>query len=78
MGGFFAGLGAFAIFAGTMGVFVFLLSFLGSTSGGPTPALRTWGRRMQSISGLVIILVGGALIYAGIDPGVYGNLILSK
>ena len=61
-----------------MGLLVFLLAFLGATSG---PALvghlRVWGRRVQAVAGVAIVVVGGALVYSGINPGVYGRLLLS-
>ncbi len=77
VGGFFAGLGAFVIFALTMGALVFGLAFIGGSSASVTRSLRTWGRRIQTVSGLVIVLVGIALIYSGIDPGVFDRLILT-
>ncbi len=78
VGGFVAGVGAFAVFAATLGGIVFLLAFLGgSAAQGWTRGLRTWGRRLQSSAGIVILLVGIALIYSGVDPGVYRSLILS-
>ena len=69
---------AFLIFALTMGLLIFLLSFLGATSG-PSLAipLRLWGRRIQKVSGVIILLVGGALIYASANPGVFDRLLLS-
>jgi putative Mn2+ efflux pump MntP len=76
-GGFLTGLEAFLIFAITMGLLIFILSFLG-TSLGPAIAvpLRLWGRRIQVLSAVVIVLVGGALIYSGINPGFFDRLIL--
>ncbi|MCH8185863.1 MAG: hypothetical protein IH862_07170 [Chloroflexi bacterium] len=72
------GLSAFLIFAATMGLLVFLMSFLGATSG-PALAipLRVWGRRVQVASGAIIVLVGGALIYASTNPGFFNRLLLS-
>ena len=72
------GLSAFLIFAVTMGLLVFLMSFLGATSG-PALAipLRVWGRRVQVASGAIIVLVGGALIYASTNPGFFNRLLLS-
>jgi cytochrome c biogenesis protein CcdA len=72
------GLSAFLIFAATMGLLVFLMSFLGAASG-PALAipLRVWGRRVQVASGAIIVLVGGALIYAGANPGFLMRLLLS-
>ena len=72
------GLSAFLIFAATMGLLVFLMSFLGATSG-PALAipLRIWGRRVQVASGAIIVLVGGALIYASTNPGFFNRLLLS-
>ena len=78
MGGFLLGLSAFLIFAATMGLLIFLMSFLGATSG-PALAipLRVWGRRVQVASGAIIVLVGGALIYASTNPGFFNRLLLS-
>ncbi len=72
------GLSAFLIFAATMGLLIFVMSFLGATSG-PALAipLRVWGRRVQVASGAVIVLVGGALIYASTNPGFFNRLLLS-
>ena len=71
------GLSAFLIFAATMGLLVFLMSFLGASTG-PALAipLRVWGRRVQVASGAIIVLVGGALIYASTDPGFFNRLLL--
>ena len=72
------GLSAFLIFAATMGLLVFLMSFLGATSGpGLAIPLRVWGRRVQVASGAIIVLVGGALIYASTNPGFFMRLLLS-
>ncbi len=56
---------------------MFILSFLG-TSLGPAVAvpLRLWGRRIQVLSAVLIVLVGGALIYSGVNPGFFDRLIL--
>ena len=61
-----------------MGLLIFVMSFLGATSG-PALAipLRVWGRRVQIASGAVIVLVGGALIYASTNPGFFNRLLLS-
>lgn len=61
-----------------MGMLIFFMSFLGATSG-PALAvpLRLWGRRIQVVSGVIIVLVGSALIYASANPGIYGRLLLS-
>ncbi len=60
-----------------MGVLVFALSFLGATSGPTlTRALRVWGQRVQLVTGLMIVLVGAALVYSGLNPGVFDRLIL--
>ncbi len=60
-----------------MGLLIFILAFLGSLLGPAlTVALRVWGRRTQAVSGLLIILVGGALIYSGANPGLFDRLIL--
>jgi cytochrome c biogenesis protein CcdA len=69
---------AFLIFAVTMGLLIFFMSFLGATSG-PALAipLRLWGRRVQKVSGVIIILVGGVLIYASANPGLFNRLLLS-
>ncbi len=60
-----------------MGLLIFVLAFLGS-SFGPSVAvsLRVWGRRIQAASTLLIIMVGGALIYSGLNPGLFDRLIL--
>jgi cytochrome c biogenesis protein CcdA len=78
VGGFLTALMAFLIFAVTMGLLIFFMSFLGATSG-PALAipLRLWGRRIQKVSGVIIILVGGALIYASANPGLFARLLLS-
>ncbi len=60
-----------------MGVLVFTLSFLGATSGPAlTRSLRVWGQRVQLVTGLMIVLVGSALVYSGLNPGVFDRLIL--
>ncbi len=60
-----------------MGVLVFALSFLGATSGPAlTRSLRVWGPRVQVVTGLMIVLVGSALVYSGLNPGVFDRLIL--
>ena len=60
-----------------MGLLIFVLAFLGSSLGpGVSVPLRLWGRRVQAVSALVIILVGGALIYSGVNPGAFGRLVL--
>ncbi len=72
------GLGAFLIFGATMGILVFLLMFLGASSGaGLVVALRIWGRRIQMVSALLILTVGALLIYSGISPGTFDALILT-
>ncbi len=66
------------IFAVTMVLLVFLLAFLGATSGPAlTRSLRVWGRRVQVVTALVIVLVGAALVYSGVNPGVFDRLILT-
>ena len=61
-----------------MGLLIFLLAFLGSSFGpAVTVALRVWGRRIQGVSTVLIIAVGGALIYSGLNPGLFDRLILS-
>lgn len=77
VGGFVTGIEAFLIFAITMGLLIFILAFLGSSLG-PAVAvpLRIWGRRIQKVSTLLIIVVGGALIYSGFNPGLFDRLIL--
>ncbi len=60
-----------------MGVLVFTLSFRGATSGPAlTRSLRVWGQRVQLVTGLMIVLVGSALVYSGLNPGVFDRLIL--
>ena len=62
-----------------MGLLVFFLSFLGATSGPALAApLRMWGRRVQVVSGVIILLVGAALVYAGANPGFFDRLLLSS
>ncbi|MEE9248016.1 MAG: hypothetical protein V3U79_04885 [Dehalococcoidia bacterium] len=39
-------------------------------------SLRLWGRRIQVVGAVVIVLVGAALLYAGINPGVWDRLVL--
>ena len=69
---------AFLIFAVTVGLLIFLLSFLGATSGAALAIpLRLWGRRIQKVSGVIILLVGGTLIYASANPGFFDRLMLS-
>ena len=62
-----------------MGLLVFFLTFLGATSGpGLARPLRLWGRRIQAVSALVIVLVGAVLIYASINPGVLDLLLVPE
>ena len=70
-------MGAFSIFAVTMGTLIFTMVFLGA-SVGPALAvpLRIWGRRIQVVSTGLIILVGAALIYASTNPGFFDRLVL--
>lgn len=72
------GLSAFLIFGTTMGLLVFLMSFLGA-SAGPRIAitLRIWGHRVQTVSSILIIIAGGLLIYSGLNPGLFNRLLLS-
>jgi len=79
VGGFFTGVGAFLIFAVTMGILIFTMVFLGASLG-PTIAvpLRVWGRRVQALSTGLIILIGAALIYASTNPGILDRLVLSS
>ena len=72
-------MGAFLIFAVTMGLLIFTMLFLGA-SFGPALAvsLRVWGRRVQAVSTGLIILVGAALIYASTNPGVFDRLVLPR
>ena len=72
------GITAFLIFASTMGLLVFTMSFLGATSG-PALAisLRLWGRRVQVVSGIIIIVVGTALIYSSATGGVLNRVLLT-
>ena len=62
-----------------MGSLVFIMSVLGTTSG-PALAvpLRLWGRRIQVVSAVILLLVGAALIYASLNPGLFDSLLLSK
>ena len=79
VGGFLTGLMAFLILGTTMGLLIFFMSFLGATAG-PALAipLRLWGRRIQVVSGVIIVLVGGILIYASTNPGFFDRLLLSS
>ena len=62
-----------------MGLLIFVLAFLGSWFGpGISIALRLWGRRVQAVSALVIMVIGGALVYAGVNPGIFGRLVLPR
>ncbi len=72
-------MGAFSIFAVTMGTLIFTMVFLGA-SVGPALAvpLRIWGRRIQVVSTGLIILVGAALIYASTNPGIFDRLVLPR
>ena len=72
-------MGAFLIFAVTMGLLMFTMVFLGASIG-PALAvsLRVWGRRVQAVSTGLIILVGAALIYASTNPGIFDWLVLPK
>ena len=62
-----------------MGSLVFMMSLLGATSG-PALAvpLRMWGRRIQIVSAVILVLVGAALIYASFSHGLFDGLLLSK
>ena len=70
-------MGAFLIFAVTMGLLMFTMVFLGAFVG-PALAvpLRVWGRRVQAVSTGLIILIGAALIYASTNPGILDRLVL--
>ncbi len=60
-----------------MGLLIFLLAFLGASWGvAVARSLRLWGRRIQVVGAVVIVLVGAALLYAGINPGVWDRLVL--
>ncbi len=61
-----------------MGILVFLLTFLGASSGaGLVVGLRVWGKRIQWASALLIMAVGTLMIYSGISPGTFDALILT-
>lgn len=61
----------------TMALLIFLLAFLGAEWGpGIARPLRLWGRRVQVVSAVVVILVGAALVYAGVNDHVWDRLIL--
>ncbi len=65
------------VFALTMGLMIFAISFLGASAGpGIALSLRRWGRRVQVAAAALIILVGLALVYEGANPGVFDRLIL--
>ena len=57
---------------------IFVLAFAGASS---RPALavslRLWGRRIQIVTGLMVLIVGGGLVYAGLNPGALAGLLLS-
>lgn len=62
-----------------MAVLIFLLALL-AASWGPRVArpLRVFGRRVQVVSAVVILVVGAALVYeGGFNPGFWDRLILS-
>ncbi len=60
-----------------MGVLIALIATLGASAGqGLVRQLRAWGRRIQVVGALMIVLVGAALIYAGINPGFWDRLVL--
>ena len=78
-GGFLTGLMAFLIFAITMGLLIFSLAFLGATAGqGLARALRHWGRRIQKVSALLLVLIGATLIFASANPGFLEGLLLPQ
>lgn len=60
-----------------MGLLIFVIAFSGA-SVGPAVArpLRRWGARVQKVAAGVLIVVGTALIYAGVEPGIWDRLIL--
>ena len=62
-----------------MGLVIFLLTFLGAAvSPAVAVPLRLWSRRIQAGSALLIILIGGALIFASANPGFFGRLVLPQ
>ncbi len=60
-----------------MAVLIFVMTFLGA-AWGPAVArpLRIWGRRVQVVAALVIIVVGVALLYGAVNDHVWDRLIL--
>ncbi len=60
-----------------MGGEVFLVAALAHFSG-PALAhpLRVWGRRIQWVAGVLVMLVGMALLYSSADPGFFDRLLL--
>ncbi len=60
-----------------MGVLIALIATVGASAGqGLVRPLRVWGRRVQVVGALMIVLVGAALIYAGFNPGFWDRLVL--
>ena len=61
-----------------MAVLIFLMTFLGAAWSPAAVArpLRIWGRRIQVVAALVMIVVGAALLYAGVNDHVWDDLIL--
>ena len=52
-----------------MGILVFLLAFLGASSGaGLVVALRVGGKRIEWACALLVVAVGSLRIYSGIGP----------
>lgn len=62
-----------------MALLIFLLAFLGS-EWGPAVArpLRLWGHRVQVVSAVVLLVVGAALAYAGVNDHVWDRVILGS
>ncbi len=78
-GGVSAGLLAFGLMALTMGLVVFLIALIGSSTASVLARpLRRWGHWVQVAAAGVIILVGAALIANGISPGVWQRLVLGS
>ncbi len=60
-----------------MGGLVTLIALLGAFAGpGLARALRRSGPPIQRASAWLLILAGGALIFAGLNPGFFDSLLL--
>lgn len=74
-GGFLTAFLAFLLFAATMGGLMLGISLLVGTSQSVLlRQLRTSSRAIQRVSSIVLLLVGGALVYFTVDVGVFRDL----